>query len=220
MAKVLACAGEAMLREIEGSAVWREGFERHAVSTAAQAIAAAIASRPRLILIDGELAGAEALIRQLRTREETRAGSLVVLSRGEQIIEEMCLLGAGANAVLRLPPGPEWEERIAPLLSVPARKQTRLGVALGYPQAARREEARGKVVNLSTTGMLVDCSSALPIGSEVNFRLELPGFEATSGEIKGSARVVRLAAAGCYGMKFVGFEEGDPELIRRYVLVS
>ncbi len=220
MAKVLACAGEATLREIEGSAVWREGFERHAVSTAAQALAAAIASQPRLILIDGELGAAESLIRQLRAREETRTSSLVVLSRGERIVEELGLLGAGANAVLRLPPGPEWEERIAPLLSVPARKQTRIGVALGYAQAMRREEARGKVVNLSTTGMLVDCSSALPIGSEVNFRLELPGFEASSGEIKGSARVIRLASAGCYGMKFVGFEEGDPELIRRYVMVS
>src|SRR5262245_26356315 len=220
MAKVLACAGEAMLRDIEGSAVWREGFERHAVSTAAQAIAAAMASRPRLVLIDGELPSAEALIRQLRTREETRASSLVVLSRGEHMIEEMALIASGANAVLRLPPGPEWEERIAPLLSVPARKQTRLGVALGYAQASSREEARGKVINLSTTGMLVDCSSALPIGSEVNFHLELPGFETSSGDIKGSARVVRLASAGCYGMKFVGFDEGDSELIRRYVLVS
>jgi hypothetical protein len=68
--------------------------------------------------------------------------------------------------------------------------------------------------------MLVDCSSALTIGSEIRFKLELPGFETSSGEIRGSARVVRLASAGCYGMTFLGFDEGSSELIRRYVLVS
>jgi CheY-like chemotaxis protein len=220
MPRVLAFASEATLGEIEGSAVWRQDFERQAVSTAAQAISAAVSFRPQLILIDRELPSAELLLKQLRSKDETRSSSVVVLSRGEQIIEELGLLGAGANAVLRLPPGPEWDDRIAPLLSVPARKETRIAVALKSALAMKREEARGKIVNLSTTGMLVDCSSALPIGAEVGFRLELPGFETSSGEIKGSARVIRLASAGCYGMKFLGFEEGDPELIRRYVLVG
>jgi len=50
--------------------------------------------------------------------------------------------------------------------------------------------------------------------------LELSGFESASGEIKGMARVVRLAGPGSYGMQFLSFEEGDRELIRRYVTFS
>jgi c-di-GMP-binding flagellar brake protein YcgR len=136
------------------------------------------------------------------------------------LFEELGLLDAGANAVLRLPPSQEWDGRVAPLLAVPTRKTMRINVALTFIAESKPADARGKVVNLSTTGMLVDCSSALRMGAEVRFRLELPGFETSTGEIKGHARVVRLAGPGQYGLNFLSFEEGDSELIRRYMLAG
>jgi CheY-like chemotaxis protein len=214
---VLACAPEATVQEIADSPLWREEFQKQSVASAAQAISAAVTLRPNLILIDRDLPSAEFLLRQLRSKEETRQSSIVVLSRGEQLFEELGLLDAGANAVLRLPPSSEWDDRVAPLLAVPTRKQTRIWVALEFAAEHKQVEARGKVLNLSSTGMLVDCSSALHMGSEVRFRLELPGFETSTGEIKGRARVVRLAGPGSYGLSFLGFDEGDGELIRRYV---
>jgi len=220
MTKVLACAPEATLLEIAESPLWREEFQRESVANAAQAISTAVSFRPNLILIDRELPSAEFLLRHLRSKDETRQSSIVVLSRGEQLFEELGLLDAGANAVLRLPPSSEWDGRVEPLLAVPTRKQTRISVALSFVAESKPTDARGKVVNLSTTGMLVDCSSALSMGSEVRFRLELPGFETSTGEIKGSARVVRLAGPGSYGLNFLSFEEGDGELIRRYVTVG
>ena len=56
--------------------------------------------------------------------------------------------------------------------------------------------------------------------AEVRFRLELPGFETSTGEVRGTARVVRLAGPGSYGLNFLGFDEGDSELIRRYLTVG
>jgi DNA-binding response OmpR family regulator len=215
--KVLACAPDTTVQEIADSPLWREEFQKQSVASAAQAISAALTLRPNLILIDRELPSAESLLRQLRAKEETRQSSIVVLSRGEQLFEELGLLDAGANAVLRLPPSAEWDDRVAPLLAVPTRKQTRIGVGLAFAAEAKQVEARGKVLNLSSTGMLVDCSSALHMGAEVHFRLELPGFETSTGEVKGRARVVRLAGPGCYGLTFLAFDEGDGELIRRYV---
>lgn len=214
---MLACAPEATVQEIADSALWRDEFQKESVQSASQAISAAVSLRPNLILIDRELPSAEFLLRQLRSKEETRQSSIVVLSRGEQLFEELGLLDAGANAVLRLPPGPEWDDRVAPLLAVPTRKQTRIWVSLAFSAEEKQFEARGRVVNLSATGMRVDCSSALRMGAEVLFRLELPGFETSTGEIKGRARVVRLAGPGSYGLSFLGFDEGDGELIRRYV---
>lgn len=220
MTKVLACAPEATVLEIAESPLWREEFQRESVANAAQAISAAVSFRPNLILIDRELPSAEFLLRHLRSKDETRQSSIVVLSRGEQLFEELGLLDAGANAVLRLPPSPEWDGRVEPLLAVPTRKQTRMTVALTFVAEAKPTDARGKVVNLSTTGMLVDCASALKMGSEVRFRLELPGFETSTGEVKGHARVLRLAGPGSYGLNFLSFDEGDSELIRRYVTVG
>lgn len=220
MTKVLACATDATLVEIAGSPLWRDEFQRQSVGSAAQAIGAAASFKPNLILIDLELPSAEFLLKQLRGKDETRLSSILVLSRGEQLHEELGLLDAGANAVLRLPPSAEWDERVGPLLAVPTRKHTRLDVALRFVVQTKSSEARGKVVNMSTTGILVDCASALPMGAEVRFSLELPGFESSSGEIKGMARVVRLGEPGSYGMQFLSFEEGDRELIRRYVTFS
>lgn len=219
MIKVLACAPEAMVREIADSPVWREEFERQVAGSAPLAISAAASFQPNLILIDRELPSAEFLLKQLRSKAETRKSSIVVLSRGELLFEELGLLDAGANAVLRLPPSADWDERVEPLLAVPTRKQARLNVTLKFTAATRPAATQGKVVNLSSTGMLVDCSLSLPMGSEVAFRLELPGFEATIGEVDGTARIVRLAGPGSYGMKFTVLADGGDELIRRYVMV-
>jgi CheY-like chemotaxis protein len=218
--KVLACAPEATVAEISSSPLWRDEFQKETVASAAQAISAAVQFRPNLILIDRDLPSAEFLLRHLRSKDETRQSSIVVLSRGEQLFEELGLLDAGANAVLRLPPSEEWDGRVAPLLAVPTRKQARMHVSLTFSAESKPVDARGKVVNLSTTGMLVDCSSALRMGAEVEFRVELPGFETSTGELKGRARVVRLAGPGQYGMNFLSFEEGGEELIRRYLLAG
>jgi hypothetical protein len=135
-------------------------------------------------------------------------------------MEELGLISAGANAVLRLPPGPEWEARIARLLRVPARKETRVPVLLGFEATVGARSLEGRVLNMSQTGMLLECAAAtVPLGSELAFSFELPGFEATRGDIRGRGRVVRLAGSGRLGIEFVELEEMGQELLRRFLLV-
>ncbi len=220
MPAILVCAADATVRELQASPLWRDGFQKEIVATAAQAISLAPNLKPRLVVVDRDLAAAEFLVRQIRANAVTRATSVVVVARGEQQLEELGLIDAGANAVLRLPPGPDWDVRVEPLLNVPTRKQTRLSVNLRFVAQMKPAHAPGRIVNLSATGMLIEVLATLPVGAEVRFSTELSGFETSSGEIKGIARVVRVAAPSLYGMSFVSFEESGGELLRRYLLIS
>ncbi|MGE0452716.1 MAG: PilZ domain-containing protein [Vicinamibacteria bacterium] len=220
MPAILVCASDATVRELQASPLWRDGFQKEIVATAAQAIALAPSLKPRLVVVDRDLAAAEFLVRQIRANAATRATSVVVVARGEQQLEELGLIDAGANGVLRLPPGPDWDVRVEPLLNVPTRKQTRLSVNLKFVAQMKPAHAPGRIVNLSATGMLIEVLATLPVGAEVRFSTELSGFETSSGEIKGIARVVRVAAPNLYGMSFASFEDGGGELLRRYLLIS
>jgi len=218
MPAILVCASEATASELQTSPLWREGFQKEIVTSAAQAISLAPNLKPRLVVVDRDLAAAEFLVRQIRANAVTRATSVVIVARGEQQLEELGLLDAGANAVLRLPPGPEWDARVEPLLHVPTRKQTRLSVNLRFVAQMKPAHAPGRIVNLSATGMLIEVLATLPVGAEVRFSTELSGFETSSGEIKGTARVVRVGGSNLYGMRFVSFEDSGGELLRRYLL--
>jgi CheY-like chemotaxis protein len=219
MSGVLICASEAVLQQLNGSAVCREGLERQRATSAGEAIAAAASGRPKLVVIDRDLPAAEFLVRQLRGNAATRGCSIVIVADGDMSPDELGLLTAGANAVLRLPPGPEWDARIEPLLHVPTRKETRLTTDLVFTANFQEQHVQGRVANLSSTGMLVESAVPLPIGGEVQFRFELPGFETSTGEITGVARVVRVAGPKRYGMMFSSFDSTGKELLRRYLLV-
>ena len=94
----------------------------------------------------------------LRADAVTRRASIVVLARGDHDPLEVELLEAGANAILRLPPGPEWEPRLRELLAVPVRRQARLAVHLqveGF-RVGRRCPWRALALDLSQTGMLLE----------------------------------------------------------------
>lgn len=218
MPTVLVFAGEAVLRQLEKSPVWRDDLQRVLARTSAEAIAQAGAQQPRLVVVDSALPAAEHVVRQLRANAQTRACSIVAAAEAETWGAELGLLDAGANAVLRLPPGPDWDQRIQGLLSVPTRKETRIDANLTLRGHAGPEQVRARVANLSTTGMLLETASALGIGMEMRFLIELPGFETSSGEVTGQARVVRLAGAGCYGAQFLKLDSPGAELLRRYLM--
>jgi CheY-like chemotaxis protein len=217
MPAVLVCASEGARQQLAGTAVYRDGFERHEVAAAHEAMRVAARLKPRLVILERGLPSAESLVRQLRASPETRGASIVVVATGEMSIEEIGLLEAGANAVLRLPPGPDWDRRIEALLHVPTRKQMRLPVSLALQGRGESGELRGRVLNLSATGMLVECTEGMAVGGEISFRFELPGFEASSGEISGKAQVVRLAGGAGYGLAFTSLGRDEREILRRFL---
>ena len=219
MFRVLICATDAVQRELASSPLGRDGFERQLTSAPEQALAALGTGRLALVVVDRDVAGAEALIAQIRNNTATRTISILVVARGDMQSEELGLIAAGANAVLRLPHTPDWDARIARLIKVPARKTTRVPVLMGFEARFGVETVTGHLLNISQTGMLVETSSNMAVGDDLEFSFQLHGFESSTGEVRGQGRVVRLAGKGRYGIEYVSVDDSGREKLRRFLLV-
>lgn len=125
MTAVLICSHGDVEQDLGATLLWREDIERHVIAKMEEAQMLAVAARPRLVVIDRDLPWAARVVAALREDPATRGLSLVVMARGDFDPAEVELLECGANAILRLPAGPEWNERLERLLDVPVRKEAR-----------------------------------------------------------------------------------------------
>jgi DNA-binding response OmpR family regulator len=214
MPLVLICAPSSLESELGGTPLWRAEMERHTATRAEEARMLAAANRPDLIAVDRDLPGAPGLVADLRADAATRRSSIVVLARGDLDPVEVELLEAGANAVLRLPPGPDWEARLRALLAVPVRRQARLAVKLqveGF--RAGGVPVEGVALDLSQTGMLIEVRTALRPGDDLDLRFHTPD----KALVEARARVVRQAGPVRYGIQFASLGTAERDRIRRFV---
>jgi hypothetical protein len=172
---------------------------------------------PQAILVDRDLPSARALIEALRLEPTTRERSIAVLARGAVRPLEAELVAAGANAILRLPPDNQWDARLARLLDVASRQDTRLEVQFAVQAQTGTGEADGdssaQALNLSPTGMRLQTSLPLTVGQQILFRFELPGGD----EIAGPGRVARKAGPRTFGVEFGRLDNVSQQAIRNYV---
>lgn len=203
MPVVLICAEDPLADDLHQTLLWRQGLERHLATRFDEALVTAVAAQPDLVVVDRDLPQADRLVRDLRADESTRRVSIAVVAKGEMDPLELQLLDLGANAILRLPATREWDERLARLVEVPIRRETRLPVWLEFevPDAGGVAGGDGTVVNVSRTGMLVETSLALPTGTDLDFRIMLG-----EGAVCGTGRIVREAEPGSYGVEFYALE--------------
>lgn len=216
MPAVLICAPDPLFDDLHETLFWRDGIERHLANRFEDALAIAIAARPDLIAIDRDLPWAQRLIEKLRREPSTRPASIVVLARGDFETAEVGFLEAGANAILRLPPGPDWDGRLGELMQVPARKQARIPVRLQFEaqETGAIRTVSGHTVNISVTGMLIETSSPLGLATDVDFSFR---FAAGEPPVAGCGQVVRQTEGGEYGVRFYGLEGDGGEIVRRFV---
>jgi CheY-like chemotaxis protein len=214
MPLVLICTESDLEAELAGTPLWRAEIERHVASRVEEAQMLAVASRPDLVAVDRDLPRAARLVAALRADASTRRASIVILARGDFDAQEVELLEAGANAVLRFPPGPDWEARLRELLAVPVRKQARMPVRLqveGF--RAGGVPVEGLAVDLSQTGMLLEVRAPLHPGDDLDLRFHMSGHETVAAR----ARVVRQASPVRFGVQFAGLGSSERERIRRFV---
>ncbi|MEO8499971.1 MAG: PilZ domain-containing protein [Vicinamibacteria bacterium] len=210
MAVVLICSTRSLDRELEGTVLFRSGVEREIVRSAAEVPARLNAGRISLLCIHREVAGIETLIRTLRKSPTLKRISIVVFSEDDFDPSEVEVLEAGANAILRLPPGDDFNERVGRLMEVPSRRDVRIRVRLQVA-ASRGFGATAPVLalNLSSTGILLESNHPLNMGDEINvaFRVE------ESGEIfSANAHVTRTAGPNRYGATFETVSRGEQAL--------
>lgn len=218
MITALVCAAGPLENELKAVSFFRGDVECFAAHRVQEARVMAVAARPDLVVVDRDLPGADELISSLRDEPSTRRVPIVVTAHGDFCVEDVSLLSAGANAVLRFPPGPEWDERLARLTHVAARTEARLPVELvvrGSGPGAPRALEEARTVNLSASGMLVETVGevAARVGESVTFTLRPPGGR----PIVGRARVQRKAEGSQVGLEFLALEEDGSQRIRRIV---
>lgn len=201
MPDVLICSSEDLTPALEGTALWREAFARHYAGTLEEARRALATAKPTLVLVERDLPWATDIVKAMRRDAATRRCPLAILARGDFEPRELELLEAGANAVFRLPPGEDWDKRLARLLQVTVRRDARVAIHLQLEATLgeARQPFTATTLNLSETGMLIEAGVKLDPGQELDFALQLPGV---AGLISGRARVARFDGRYAYGLEF------------------
>jgi hypothetical protein len=200
MTAVLLCTHADVKDDLSGTLLWRDDVERKVVIKMDEALMYAVAAKPRLVVIDRDLPWAMRAVTALREDESTRTLSIVVMARGDFDASEVELLECGANAILRLPAGAEWNDRLQRLMDVPVRKEARFPVSFGVAASSNGSGAAdAQAVNLSASGMLLETAAPLAMQEEVQLQFRLPP---APDPVRVEAQVVRMATPKQFGVEF------------------
>ena len=142
---------------------------------------------------------------------------VVLVASPERLEEARSCVGTGVDAVLSTAATPEESaQALHELLGAPPRLSIRASVRVEVSLEEGPSLVYRQTENLSAAGMLVRTPRALPVGTEVSFRLDLPGLPSA---IEGRARVVRHVMDAdaqtvlATGLRFVTFRgDGDARL--------
>lgn len=210
---MLICSESDLSGELRSTLIGRGGVDRFTARTLAEVRVLASALLPGAILVDRDLPGAKELVEALREEKVTRHRSVAILARGDLQPAEVEMLDAGANGILRLPPGPDWDERLSRLLDVPTRGEARIPVGFEVVADGGEEAGAGEAVNLSAGGMLLASQKPLGLHQELGFGFLLPD----GTRVTGRGRVVREAGPKQYGVEFVSLDGESGAAIRAFV---
>jgi CheY-like chemotaxis protein len=210
MAVVLICSNRPLDRDLQGTVLFRSGVERELARSVAEVQTRLARGGVVLLCLHRQVAGIEALIRALRKSPTLKRTSIVVLSEDDFDPSEVEVLEAGANAILRLPPGDDFDERVGRLIEVPSRRDVRLPVRLQVTAASGfGATVPALAQNLSLSGILIESNHPLSMGDEVSVALR---FE-QSGEIfSATAHITRTAGPNRYGASFTSITKGEEAL--------
>jgi CheY-like chemotaxis protein len=201
--------------ELGGTVLFRKNVERIAASGAEEVRRLADEGHLDVVVVDSALPGAAALVAQLRQDPITRPTAIVALGRSEFGFDHLDLLQAGANAILPLPPAPDWDDRLMRLIHVPVRKATRFPVDLSLQGGLRDGHSfAARVVNLSVHGLLLECRHPLKVGQDLRLAFDMPPGH---GAVRALGTVVRQALADRFGIELTQVDDDGRVRIKRYV---
>ena len=217
MTTVLVCASPDVESDLCHTLFWRDDLERYVAQRADEAGVLALTTEPHVVVVELGLPGVEELLASLRTQSLPHPISIVALSHAAQGIPDAEMASTAADAVLPLPSGPEWDDRLVEVLQVPTRKQARFDVRFDVLTMLRSMPSahRGLVLNISAGGVLVESPGLrLQPGDDVNLSLPIPGLRSP---VEGIARVVRQPNDEHIGLRFERFAGDGDASVRHYL---
>ena len=201
--------------ELGGTVLFRRNVERLSAAGAEEVRRAADEGRLDVVVVDSAMPRAAAIVAALRQDPITRPTAIVALGRSEFGFDHLDLLEAGANAILPLPPGHDWDDRLMRLIHVPVRRATRFPVDLALEGGLKNGTSfTVRALNLSVHGLLLECRQPLQVGEDLRFSFEMPGAQ---GGVRGTGTVVRAVAARHFGVELTHVEGDGRVSIKRYV---
>ena len=210
---VIVSAGD-LSKDLADTLLFRSNVERSSATDLAEVKRLAEDARPDVIVIDAEVPGAVTIVSGLRGDALTRPVAIVALSRSDFGADHLSLLSAGVNAILPLPPGPNWDDRLMRLIHAPARRSTRLPIDLAIEGGLRGGLSfEARALNISTNGLLIECRQTLEIGDDLRLDLELP----EGGQVRARGTVVRYTPPTQYGVEITSAEGDGRQRIKRWV---
>jgi CheY-like chemotaxis protein len=213
--RAVVVAASDLASELGGTVLFRHNVERRRASGPEDVRRAADEGRLDVVVVDTAMPAATSIVAALRQDPVTRPIAIVALGRSEFGFDHLDLLEAGANAILPLPPGHDWDDRLMRLIHVPVRRATRLPVDLAIQGGLRGGLAfTGRALNLSVHGLLLECRQPLEVGEDVNFSFDMPR---AAGSVRGTGTVVRAASEQRFGVELTHVHEDGRVRIKRYV---
>ncbi len=174
-----------------------------------------------LILLDLQMPGlsGDEVARTIRADSALRDVSILMFADDARAASRERCMAAGANDFLSKPFKPaELAAHISQLLDVAVRKNTQLlaqvEVRDGGPSLA---PFIGRILNLSSTGLLLEADVPLEVGRELELTFFIPG---TRTQARAVARVVRIAksrGAARWGLRFTTLAQSGRRALMEYV---
>jgi len=215
MIRAAVAAPSDLASELGGTVLFRHNVERVLVSGLNEIRRLADAGRLDVVIVDSALPGAAGLVAALRQDPLTRPTAIVALGRSEFGFDHLDLLEAGANAILPLPPGHDWDDRLMRLIHVPVRRATRFPVDVALEGGLQDGlPFTGRALDLSVHGLLLECREPLQVGEDLRFSFQMPG---EAGGVQGTGTVVRAASVDRFGVELTHVDGDGRVRIKRYV---
>ena len=214
MTTILICARPDLEGDLCRTLFWREDLERYVAERSDEARMLALATEPHVVVVERDLPGADELVEALRSQPLPHPVSIVALSH--ELGDAQADPGA-ADAVLALPPTPEWDQRLVQVLQMPARLQARYAVHFDVEALLRQRPAaqRGLALNMSAGGILIESRGLrLHPGDDVQLVLPLPD---AADPVEGRARVVRQPVEERLGLRFEAFSGNGDARVRDFL---
>ncbi len=220
--QLLVVASEEEARYFFGSFLSRTGLPSLRVGTGQQGLEAAAQQRFALILARVPLTdlSVPALASGMTQRFSLNADTpLVLLAEGMQYEAALAYENSRILLVDASKSTHELDRIVSHALGIAIRASARLDVELEVETGAAQSRRHCRTRDISRSGMLLDSTEPLPVGTEFVFNFTLPK---RFTPIHGRAQVVRHEGAARspragMGVKFLSFPEGAEDAIESFV---